>query len=276
VIILSAFADEISSDLETQIEVLSREELRHMELRGVWDVGVLSLSNSQVGHLRKRLKDAGISVSAIASPVGKTPVDGPFESELRRLRRAIEVGRALDCESVRIFSFYPPSAGVEGSPTAYRAEAMRRVRVMIDLATEASVTLLHENDVGLYGGTISGCGELMAQFPDPTLAAALDPANYLLAGQRPFPDGYDLVRSRLRSIHVKDVKAGKIVPAGMGEARFPELLARLRKDGFQGVLALEPHLSSGGTAGGFSGRENFEIATRQLKKLLKDAELNWT
>ena len=45
---LSAFADEISPDLEEQIAVLSSEKVRFLDLRGVWNTNVLDLSDQQV------------------------------------------------------------------------------------------------------------------------------------------------------------------------------------------------------------------------------------
>lgn len=48
---LSAFADEISPDLHEQIAALKREDIYHLDLRGVWSTSVLDLSNEQISDI---------------------------------------------------------------------------------------------------------------------------------------------------------------------------------------------------------------------------------
>jgi hypothetical protein len=45
-------------------------------------------------------------------------------------------------------------------------------------------------------------------------------------------------------------------------------LARLRDDGYQGFLALEPHLAIAGRSGGFSGIEGMTRAVKALRRLM--------
>jgi len=275
VIRLSAFADEISPDIDEQIAVLLAEGIHHVELRGAWNTGVLDLGDSRIGRIRESFAAAGIDVVAVASPVGKAPADTPVDSILDRLHRAIAVAEALNCADIRVFSFYPPSAPVQPE-TGYRDEVMNRLRAMVDAAADAGMRLLHENDVGLYGATVAGCADILKALPGPSLGAVLDPANYLLIGECPYPDGYEAVRARLASVHVKDVAAGQIVAAGEGNARFPDLLLRLKEDGYDGAFALEPHLGSAGQFQGFSGPERFSYAAGRLKALLADLDWAWS
>ncbi len=123
---------------------------------------------------------------------------------------------------------------------------------------------------GAWRGTwaLDGGGVLQT-IPDPHLAALLDPANYLLTGSIPYPDGYQAVRSRLEYVHVKDAKDGAVVTAGEGECRFPELLRQMQADGYDGVFALEPHLKSAGPFRGFSGPDLFRHASQAFQRLLR-------
>ena len=52
---LSAFADEISADLNEQIEVLLSEHIYFIDLRGVWNTNVLDLTDQQVAEIKQRL-----------------------------------------------------------------------------------------------------------------------------------------------------------------------------------------------------------------------------
>jgi 3-dehydroshikimate dehydratase len=76
---LSAFADEISEDLQEQIAVLQSEHIHFLDLRGAWGINVLNLSDEQVSAVKQALDAAGIGVATIGSPIGKIPLDSPFE-----------------------------------------------------------------------------------------------------------------------------------------------------------------------------------------------------
>src|SRR6266700_2163334 len=105
---LSAFADEISPDLPEQIAILKRENIAHIDLRGAWNISVLDLTDEQAISIKELLEGHGIKVAAIGSPIGKVPVDSPFDEHLERFERAIKLAHLFGTALGRIFSFYPP------------------------------------------------------------------------------------------------------------------------------------------------------------------------
>ena len=269
---LSAFADEISPDLEEQIAVLSSEKVRFLDLRGVWNTNVLDLSNQQVTRVKETLDAHGIGVAAIGSPIGKVPIDSSFNEHLHLFERAITVARALQTPYIPIFSFYPPAASDRGAvnPAEYRDEVLRRLREMTARARAAAVILLHENEKDIYGDTITRCVDLLQGINDAHFQAVFDPANFIQCGQTPYPDAYEAVRPWLRYVHVKDARSdGSVVPAGEGVSHWPELLQRLRADGYDGFLSLEPHLALAGQYQGFSGPDLFRRASQALQQMLQ-------
>src|SRR5579864_886908 len=159
---LSAFADEISPDLDEQVTVLAREGIHYLDLRSAWSINVLELSDDQVERIQRTLQAHHMQVAAIGSPIGKVRIDSPFEAELQRLERAIVVARALHTPYIRLFSFYPP-ATAHFDERAYRDEVMRRMRAMGERASETGITLLHENEKDIYGDTIARCVDLMRE-----------------------------------------------------------------------------------------------------------------
>jgi len=269
---LSAFADEISPDLEEQIAVLSSEKVRFLDLRGVWNTNVLDLSNQQVTRVKETLDAHGIGVAAIGSPIGKVPIDSSFNEHLHLFERAITVAQALQTPYIRIFSFYPPAASDRGAvnPAEYRDEVLRRLREMTARARAAAVILLHENEKDIYGDTIARCVDLLQGINDAHFQAVFDPANFIQCGQTPYPDAYEATRPWLRYVHVKDARSdGSVVPAGEGVSHWPELLQRLRADGYDGFLSLEPHLALAGQYQGFSGPDLFRRASQALQQMLQ-------
>ena len=274
---LSAFADEISPDLDEQIAALSSEKIHFLDLRGVWNTNVLDLTNQQVARIKETLDAHGIGVAAIGSPIGKVPIDSSFDEHLHHFERAITVAQALQTPYIRIFSFYPPAAHKGDrsdsgavNPAEYRDEVLRRLREMIARARAAGVFLLHENEKDIYGDTIARCVDLLQSCNDAHFQAILDPANFIQVGQTPYPDAYEAIRPWLRYVHVKDARPdGSVVAAGEGASHWPELLQRLRSDGYDGFLSLEPHLALAGQYQGFSGPELFRRASQALQQMLQ-------
>src|SRR5437868_6794677 len=273
---LSAFADEISPDLDEQIATLSSEKVHFLDLRGVWNTNVLDLTDQQVARIKETLNAHGIGVAAIGSPIGKVPIDSSFDEHLHHFERAITLAHAFQTPSIRIFSFYPPAskeeAGESGevNPAEYRDEVLRRLREMTARARAANVILLHENEKDIYGDTITRCVDLLQACNDAHFQAILDPANFIQCGQTPYPDAYEAIRPWLRYVHVKDARPdGSVVVAGEGASHWPELLQRLRSDGYDGFLSLEPHLALAGQYQGFSGPELFRRASQALQQMLQ-------
>lgn len=272
---LSAFADEISSDLREQLRVLTGEGIHALDLRSAWGINVLDLTDQQVAVIKRALDEQQVRVAAIGSPIGKAPIDSPFAEHLRRFERAIELAQFFGTPFIRIFSFYPPNeAASQREPAAWRAEALRRLRELTSRARAANLVLLHENEKGIYGDTIARCVDLLESINDPHFRMVLDPANFIQCQQTPYPDAYEALRPWLSYVHVKDALAdGSVVAAGEGRARWPDLLRRLRADGYAGFLSLEPHLATAGQFQGFSGPELFQRASQALQQLLRAQ--NW-
>ena len=277
---LSAFADEVSPDLGEQIAVLSSEKIHFLDLRSVENTNVLDLSDAQVARIKETLDAHGIGVAAIASPIGKVPIDSSFDEHFHRFERALTLARALQAPFIRIFSFYPP-ADQEGrvdsspvQPAEYRDEVLRRLREMSSRARAAGVNLLHENEKDIYGDSIARCVDLLQSCSAPQFQAAFDPANFIQCGQTPYPDAYDALRPWVQYVHVKDARPdGSVVPAGEGVAHWPEFLQRLRADCYDGFLSLEPHLALAAQYRGFSGPDLFRQASQALQRMLQT--LGW-
>ena len=274
---LSAFADEISADLDEQIAVLRSENIHFIDLRGVWDINVLDLTDLQITDIKQKLDKHGIGVSAIASPIGKVPIDTPFDEHLQRFERAIVLAQFFHAPFIRIFSFYPPAIKGDGKDVVdqarWRIEVIGRLREFTIRARNANLLLLHENEKDIFGDSVARCSDLLQSINDPHFQAIFDPANFIQCGQTPYPDAYQELSRWLRYIHVKDALLdGTVVAAGEGVARWPELLQQLRMDGYDGFFSLEPHLALAEQYRGFSGPGLFHRASRSFQRLLQSID----
>ncbi len=270
---LSAFGDEIASDLETQLEILNELRVTRLELRAAWGTNVLHLSEEQVAQIRQLCHDAGITLSCLGSPIGKSPILDPLENELAHLRRLMEIGTALGTRNIRIFSFYPPDISTNAAYDTYVPEAATRLEHLTALAAQEDFLLLLENEKDIVGDTPERCLALLRHVDSPHLRFIWDPANFVQVGVANQVEAYwDTLSPYIGYIHIKDalLGSGQVKAAGEGDGQVKELLIKLRAADYRGILALEPHLTVAGHSGGFSGIEGMTYAVATLRDLLRE------
>ena len=232
-----AFSDEAAVSLDGQIAAMKRNGLDGMEIRGVDGENVSAISSRKAAEILQRLKDCGLSVWSVGSPIGKINLKGDsFEEHLDLFRHTLEIARTLECENLRMFSFYLPE-GVQ--PEDCRGEVIDRLGRMAEIAEGSGVALCHENEKGIYGDIASRCVEILDAVP--ALRCIFDPANFIQCGQD-IPEAWALLSGRVYYMHIKDaLKDGTVVPAGQGTGHLPELLRDYIAGGGKAVT-IEPHL----------------------------------
>ena len=254
--ILSAFADEASPIFDEQLRILAEEGVSLVELRGADGKNCADLTLEEAAVIRGKLDAAGIGLSALGSPFGKYPLAQPFEKHLDKFRHGLEICRVLGAKRIRMFSFYPEKE--ENWDEASRAEVLRRLEMMLTLAEEAGVQLVHENEKGIYGDNTERNADLLAHFGS-RLGFAFDPANFIQCGVKPI-EAFEKLHERITYMHIKDalMADGAVVCAGHGDGGVPEILRSLNQEREDGIiLTVEPHLTV------FKGLENLQ--DEQLK-----------
>lgn len=266
---LSGFADEISPDLQVQLDTLDSLKIHFLELRGVWGKNVLDLTDEELDGVRKELRNRGIGVSAIGSPIGKVGIDSDFAEYRPKVQRAIDVANMMESPYIRMFSFYC------GDLDEDRDEVMRRMQAMVDMTAAGGVTMVHENEKGIYGEQPDRCLDLHQSVRSDSFGATFDPANFVQAGVRPYDEAFPLLEPYVVYFHIKDavMGAGRVVPAGEGDGQLRELMAAAKRMSYDGFLSLEPHLKVAGHSSGFTGPELFAKAKTALCAILDDLAL---
>lgn len=267
---LSGFADEISPDLNVQLDALEELGIEYLELRGVWGKGVLDLTDDEIAKLKSEMDKRGIRVSAIGSPIGKIKINDPMGPHLKAFDRAMYLAEFFETPYIRMFSFFVP----EGEADAYRSQVMERLQALLDRAKGRPVVLLHENESHIYGDIPRRCLDILETLDSPQLRMTFDPANFVMNDVKPFDEAWPLLRDYVVYMHIKDgVMAEKrVVPAGKGDGQVPEILGALHARGYEGFTSLEPHLAKAGVFSGFSGPELFGVAVQALRDIIKEVE----
>ena len=68
--LISGFADEVSPDLQKQIEALKRNGIGYLEPRNI-DGGIIKKTDEELYAIRARLDEAGIGISSLGSPMDR-------------------------------------------------------------------------------------------------------------------------------------------------------------------------------------------------------------
>lgn len=295
-VVLTGFADEIAASLDTQMQVLEKLHMNHIEMRGVDGRNFVEYSEAEAREIRKRLDDRGFSLSAVGSPIGKIGITDDFAPHMELFKHTVELAHIMNTPNIRMFSFYIPgetasgpdsSAAHQGMTAAggeilapYREKVMEQLGQFVDYAAANDIVLLHENEKGIYGEMAGGCLDILKQFAGEHFKAVFDFANFVQAGQNTL-EAFEMLKPYIAYIHVKDAlfKDGSVVPAGYGDGNVKEILRQLKADGYRGYLSLEPHLSEftgfsslekdGKIGKKLSGEEAFTLAHDALVKILE-------
>ena len=267
---ISAFGDEIATDFEEQLRVLRRLNIPLIDIRAVWGVNCAQFSAEHIGRIRDLCARCAIAVSCMGSPIGKSPIADPIAIESERLRTIGATARQLGTSNIRLFSFYPEGEVDE----AALQTSIDRLGALCDIAEEEELQLLLENEKGVVGDTPERCLQLLRAIDSPRLRFIWDPANFVQCGARDQVDRWwDELHPYTAYVHIKDARLAdmSVTVAGDGDGQLLELLRRLRENGYNGALSLEPHLLEARHSSGFSGADGMEAAVGALRKLMAQA-----
>ncbi len=253
---ISGFSDEIDANIDIQFSVLKKLGMEYFEVRGVNGKNIADLTDEEVALLHSKMKEQGIKVSSIGSPIGKIGIADDFGPHFDKFKRVVEIAKKLETRYIRMFSFFIPR---EDNPANHREEVFARLSKMIDYAKKEDVVLLHENEKDIYGDTVERCLNLMEHLYCDNFKAVFDPANFIQCGQNT-KEGFDKLKKYVEYMHIKDALAdGSVVPAGVGIGELDYILRSLKDSGYCGFVSLEPHLGS------FTGLEALENDDTMLK-----------
>jgi sugar phosphate isomerase/epimerase len=272
-ITFSAFADEIGSDLDLQMDVCEAHGVRCIDVRNIDGKNCSKMTVAEASEYRRRMRDRGFEMPCLGSPIGKITMDDDFAEHLELLKHCFDVARAFGTGNIRIFSFYPS----RGKRIAdQRAGVMDRMSQMVAAAEAAGAVLLHENEKRIYGAKPDGVKDLFASIHSDAFKGIFDPANFVEEGIAPFDDAWSAGLGDLTDwFHIKDKRPADeaCCPAGQGAGQFPPILADLARRAWSGYMTLEPHMAKAEQFKGFSGPELFAEAVSAIKAACDQAGL---
>ena len=264
---ISAFGDEAAVDFEEQLQVLQGLEISLIDIRAAWGLNCAQFTDEHVGRIKQLCAQYGVAAACMGSPIGKSPIADPIDIESERLKTIGATARQLGTRNIRLFSFYP-----EGD--AALQQSIDRLGALTRIAAAEDLNLLLENEKGVVGDVPERCLQIMRALDSPHFRFIWDPANFVQCGAaRQVDQWWDALSPHIGYIHIKDARLAdkSVTVAGEGDGQLPQLLARLRDKGYNGVLSLEPHLLEARHSSGFSGAEGMAMAVAALRELMAAA-----
>jgi sugar phosphate isomerase/epimerase len=277
---ISIVTDEISADPETALEMGVEWGIHDFELRGFYADRVPNLSAYQKAHLVELLDRYDARVVAISPGLFKIPFPfGAREStslawmdrstfrswhktwnELKYHRQELlpasfEFAEELGVKLIVTFGFH--RGGLPAGPAP--DEVLEVLHDAADQAGARGLQLAIEVEDEFWADTGQRTATLIDAIGQPALGVNWDPGNAFMAGDIPYPDGYQALRDRVRHLHFKDAavdSGGQRRYVVHGQIDWTGQIQALVNDGYDGYVSVETHL-----------RPKVRVAYEELERL---------
>ena len=279
--------DEITQDFGRACEIAAKDfGMSWIELRGMWNKNILKLDQKEIAEAQQILHKNKLKVTDIASPLFKVDwpgapkskfspkrdqfnADFTYDQQEEVLERSLALAKAFNTDRVRCFDFWRLD-----DQAPYRKEINERLLQAANKAGKQQIILVLENEMACNTATGAEAAGVLKAVQSPYLMLNWDPGNAATRGEKPYPDGYDLLpKNRIGHCHCKDAvkktdgSGYRWAPVGGGVIDWVGQFKALKRDGYRYAVSLETHWRGAGSP---------EASTRQswagMKKDLQQAE----
>jgi sugar phosphate isomerase/epimerase len=245
---IAAITDEFSSDLGTALNAMKPIGMTGAELRVVGGKNIMDLSDEELEAAKRLLLAEGFHVVSIASPLlkcvlPKAPaVDTRFQHDVfaskhsyedqpRLTDHAFKLAKFFNAPIVRVFSYWRTV-----KPEECFDAIVKKENLIVGLENEHACNIATGRETA----------RVLAAVDHPNLKVVWDPANALVAGEMPIPDGYRVLDpARVAHVHAKDChmenQKPEWWPLGTRSIDWKGQIEALIEDEYQGWLSLETH-----------------------------------
>jgi sugar phosphate isomerase/epimerase len=236
-ITLSVITDEVSPVLADGLRMAAEHGLDTVDVRSIGGVNFMSLDPAEQAAAARQIKDAGLKVGTLATPLLKWPAPGHaaadmgdqfgFDTKGRKPQQlyedAFRCADVLGTRNLRVFSLLK-------HPGFTPAELEADYAALLRLAERYDAKLHVENEHVCNIHTVSELLAGVRHFAHPRLRALLDIPNAWRT-ERPSAESLAALAPHVDQIHFKDWSAakGRMVALGEGDIPFRELLVPVRE-----------------------------------------------
>ena len=250
---LTGFTDEASSDLSQQIKITKELGWKYLSARTMGAANIHDISEAEFEKVREELETNNIKVAEFGTLIGSwsKSIDSDWEITIDEINRCIPRMQKLGVKFARIMSYAQKNWGED----QLEQERFKRLREIVARFKDAGLEALHENCMNWGGFSADHTLRLLENVPG--LRLVFDTGNPVFQRDRskpaPFPwqnayEFYQKVKHAIAHIHIKDgmMHAAEGEPeytfAGEGNAHLDLIMSDLKKENYQGFIAIEPHI----------------------------------
>lgn len=255
---LAAITDEFTPDLAGALDAMAAIGMTGAELRLLWGKNIIDLPDADVRRAAQMVRESGMRVVSIASPLLKCvlphadDVDPRFQQDVfastntfddqpRLADRAFAIAKLTGASIIRVFSYWRTNR-----PERTHGAILEALAKLADRASKEDVIIGLENEHACNIGTGAESARILNALPHPNLKLVWDPANAMVGGETPFPDGYNaLPKDRIVHVHAKDCHMDGLKPVwgplGTRRVDWKGQIQALLADGYRGAVSLETH-----------------------------------
>ena len=250
---LTGFTDEAASDLAGQIKVTKALGWDYLSLRMIDGTNIHDLSEAKFEAVCEALAEANIKVAEFGTMIGSwaKTIHSDWALTLAEIDRCIPRMQRLGVQYARIMSYAQCTWG----EAQFEKERFRRLREITARFADAGLDGLHENCMNWGGFSADHTLRLLEEVPG--LRLVFDTGNPVFQRDRskpqPYPwqnalEFYHKIKHAIAHVHIKDGimhrTAGEpeYTFAGEGQGHTKAILADLAANGYEGFIAIEPHI----------------------------------
>lgn len=226
---ISVIGDELAFHIEDQIRILCEQKINNIELRKTKGINIIESSDNEIRRIQYLLQQNGISVSMIATNIGKK--ERTQDKLYRDFYKSIYISKYLKCNIVRIFSNYSED----------KAKNYEWINTLLSIGKDHGVTVVLENEVNTCADNPTYCMELIKE-TDNTIRFLFDLGNYYKSGFSWKVCDKEIYRYT-KYVHLKDMNQIDYGwnYIGEGDLEVRDFLKKLKQNNYNGVISLEPH-----------------------------------
>jgi len=241
-------------------ELINAADILNVKYLELWYPANVNEKNlDETKHL---IEDKNIEVACISTWT-QLNIPGNTEETKRIIKKGIDFAVKFGAKFTNTYF------GANSERTGEEALVFfaKNIRECIEYAKERGITILMENEFHISGKDPSrradNVNQLIEMIDSPNFLLTYDPCNFLIAGEEGFPYAYNLLKDYIGYIHIKDVTkyiphlhggveenklwedmTGKYICVYQGEGALNsyQLISRIKKDGYDGYIILEPHV----------------------------------
>ena len=252
---LSGFTDEVSVDLDKQIQITKELGWKYLSARTIGHANIHEISEVEFNYVVEKLESNDIRVAEFGTLIGNWAknIQSDWSITVGEINRCIPRMQRLGVQYARIMSYAQEPWGSD----QYEQERFKRLREIVSRFSDAGLMALHENCMNWGGFSYEHTLKLLDEVPG--LKLVFDTGNPVFQRDRsksipyPWQDAYEFfqnVKHAVVHVHIKDgimhSEEGEpeYTHAGEGNAMLDSIMKVLKDSNFNGFIAIEPHMGS--------------------------------